>query len=66
MREPTRWSPVGDRAGALDADPEDSLIAEGYPSLDPRFPQGITIHATSVTTKRAQAAKRAATEAATP
>ncbi len=51
-------------AAALDADPEDALIAEGYPSLDPRFPQGITVHATSVTTKRAQAAKRAAQEAA--
>ncbi len=52
-----QWAKV---AEALDADAEDALIAEGYPSLDPRFPQGITVHATSVTTKRAQAAKRAA------
>jgi hypothetical protein len=56
-----QWAKI---AAALDADPEDALIAEGYPSLDPRFPQGITVHATSVTTKRAQAAKRAAQEAA--
>ncbi len=55
-----QWAKI---AAALDADPEDALIAEGYPSLDPRFPQGITVHATSVTTKRTQAAKRAATEA---
>jgi len=52
-----QWAKV---AAALDADPEDALIAEGYPSLDPRFPQGIAVHATSVTTKRMQAAKRAA------
>jgi len=58
-----QWAKV---AAALDADPEDALIAEGYPSLDPRFPQGITVHATSVTTKRAQAAKRAAQPATTP
>jgi len=56
-----QWAKV---AEALDADPEDALIAESYPSLDPRFPQGITVHATSVTTKRTQAAKRAAQEAA--
>jgi len=56
-----QWAKI---AAALDADPEDALIAEGYPSLDPRFPQGITVHATSVTTKRTQAAKRAAQEAA--
>jgi len=56
-----QWTKV---AAALDADPEDALIAEGYPSLDPRFPQGITVHATSVTTKRLQTAKRAAQEAA--
>jgi len=56
-----QWAKI---AEALDADPEDVLIAESYPSLDPRFPQGITVHATSVTTKRTQAAKRAAQEAA--
>jgi len=56
-----QWTKI---AATLDADPEDALIAEGYPSLDPRFPQGITVHATSVTTKRTQAAKRAAQEAA--
>jgi hypothetical protein len=52
-----QWAKV---AEALEADPEDALIAEGYPSLDPRFPQGVTVHATSVTTKRMQVAKRAA------
>jgi len=56
-----QWAKI---AEALDADAEDALIAEGYPSLDPRFPQGITVHATSVTTKRTQAAKRAVQEAA--
>ncbi len=55
-----QWAKI---AEVLDADAEDALIAEGYPSLDPRFPQGITVHATSVTTKRTQAAKRAAQEA---
>jgi len=56
------WAKV---AEALDADVEDALIAEGYPSLDPRFPQGITVYATSVTTKRTQAAKRAVQPTAT-
>jgi len=58
-----QWAKI---AEALDADPEDALIAEGYPSLDPRFPQGITVHATSATTKRLQAAKRATPPATTP
>ncbi len=52
-----QWAKI---AEVLNADAEDALIAEGYPSLDPRFPQGITVHTTSVTTKRMQAAKRAA------
>ena len=39
-------------------DPEDKLIVEGYPTLDPRFP-GITVLATSVTTRNLQMAKRA-------
>ncbi len=56
-----QWAKI---AEALDADAEDALIAEGYPSLDPRFSQGITVHATNVTTKRTQAAKCAAQEAA--
>lgn len=47
-------------AEALDADAEDALSAEGYPSLDSRFQNGITVHATNVTTKRLQAATRAA------
>jgi hypothetical protein len=39
--------------------PEDRLIVEGYPTLDPRFP-GITVLATNVTTRNVQMAKRAA------
>jgi hypothetical protein len=37
--------------------PEDALIAEGYPVHEPRF-AGITVYATQVTTKALQAAKR--------
>ena len=40
-------------------DPEDRLIVEGYPTLDPRFP-GITVLATNVTTRNLQIAQRAA------
>ncbi len=43
----------------LTADPEDVLIAEGYPSYDSRF-AGITVHTTQVTTRKLQAAKRQA------
>ena len=41
--------------------PEDKLIIEGYPTLDARFP-GITVLATSVTTRNLQVAKRRAQE----
>ena len=51
------WTKV---AEALAADPEDAAIIEGYAALDPRV-EGIAIYATSATTKRLQAAKRAAT-----
>ena len=51
-------------AEALAADPEDAAIIEGDAALDPRV-EGIAVYATSVTTKRLQAAKRATT-AATP
>ncbi len=37
--------------------PDDTLIVEGYPVHEPRF-AGITVYATSVTTKALQAAKR--------
>jgi len=52
-----QWPTV---AEALAADPEDAAIIEGYAALDPRV-DGIAVYATSVTTKRLQAAKRAAT-----
>jgi hypothetical protein len=50
-----QWQKV---AGVAD-DPEDKLIIEGYPTLDSRFP-GITVLATSVTTRNLQMAKREA------
>jgi len=56
------WTKV---AAALAADPEDAAIIEGYAALDPRV-DGIAVYATSATTKRLQAAKRAAHPAATP
>jgi len=52
-------------AEALAADPADAAIIEGYAALDPRV-EGIAVYATSATTKRLQAAKRAATPATTP
>ena len=55
------WTKV---AEALAADPADAAIIEGYAALDPRV-EGIVVYATRATTKRLQAAKRAAT-AATP
>jgi len=57
-----QWAQV---AEALAADAEDAAIIEGYTALDPRV-KGIAVYATSVTTKRLQAAKRAITAAATP
>ena len=55
------WAKV---AEALAADPADAAIIEGYAALDPRV-EGIAVYATSATTKRIQAAKRAA-QATTP
>jgi len=55
------WAKV---AEALATDSEDAAIIEGYAALDPRV-DGIAVYATSATTKRTQAAKRATT-AATP
>jgi len=52
-----QWGKI---AEALAADPEDAAIIEGYAALDPRV-EGIAVYATSATTKRLQAAKRAAT-----
>jgi len=57
-----QWAKV---AEALAADAEDTAIIEGYAALDPRV-AGIAVYATSATTKRMQAAKRAMTTAATP
>ncbi len=56
------WATV---AEALAADPEDAAIIEGYAALDPRV-EGIVVYATSATTKRLQAAKRAAQSVTTP
>ncbi len=55
-----QWAKV---AEALAADAEDAAIIEGYAALDPRV-EGIAVYATSATTKRLQATKRAATTAA--
>jgi hypothetical protein len=52
-------------AEALAADAEDAAIIEGYAALDPRV-EGIAVYATSATTKRLQAAKRAAQSVTTP
>jgi len=57
-----QWGKI---AEALAADAEDAAIIEGYAALDPRV-AGIAVYATSATTKRLQAAKRATTTAATP
>jgi len=56
------WTKV---AEALTADAEDAAIIEGYAALDPRV-EGIAVYATSATTKRLQAAKRAAQSVTTP
>jgi len=52
-----QWAKI---AAALAADPEEAAIIEGYAALDPRV-DGIAVYATGATTKRTQAAKRAAT-----
>ncbi len=51
-------------AEALAADAEDAAIIEGYAALDPCV-EGIAVYATSATTKRLQAAKRATQPATT-
>jgi len=50
-----QWAKI---AEALAADAEDTAIIEGYAALDPRV-EGIAVYATSATTKRLHAAKRA-------
>jgi len=50
-----QWAKI---AEALAADAEDAAIIEGYAALDPRV-EGIAVYATSATTKRLHAAKRA-------
>jgi len=56
------WTTV---AEALAADAEDAAIIEGDAALDPRV-EGIAVYATSATTTRLQAAKRATPPATTP
>ncbi|MDP9375953.1 MAG: phosphorylated adapter RNA export RNA-binding domain-containing protein [Chloroflexota bacterium] len=48
-----QWQKVAQAA----RDPQDLLIVEGYPTLDPRF-AGITVLATQATTKQLQQARR--------
>ncbi len=57
--------PWGKVAEALAADPEDAALIEGYAALDARV-EGIAVYATGATTKRLQAAKRAAQSVTTP
>jgi len=57
-----QWAKI---AAALAADPEDAAIIEGYAALDPRV-DGIAVYATGATTKRMQAAARAAQAATAP
>jgi len=56
------WTTV---AEALAADAEDAAIIEGDAALDPRV-EGMAVYATGATTKRLQAAKRAAQSVTTP
>lgn len=55
-----QWAKI---AAALTADPNDKVIAEGYPSIQDGF-KGISVSVTSITTARIQAGKRAAQQAA--
>ncbi len=48
-----QWQQVAQAA----RDPQDLLIVEGYPTVDPRF-NGITVLATQATTKQRQQAER--------
>ena len=47
-------------ASALEADPDDALVIDGYAGLDPLAPGMITLRATSVTTTATLQARRAA------
>jgi CspA family cold shock protein len=47
-------------AAALEADPEDALVIDGYAALDPLAPGMITVRATSVATLAQLSARRAA------
>jgi hypothetical protein len=47
-------------ASALEADPEDALVIDGYAGLDPLAPRAVTLRATEVTTTALLDAKRAA------
>jgi hypothetical protein len=49
--------PSADTIVAALQDPEDVLIVDGYPTLDPRFTTGVTVLAT---TRKLQAAKHGA------
>jgi len=55
-----QWTKI---AAALTADPNDKVIAEGYPSIQDGF-KGISVSVTSITTARMQAGKRAAQQTA--
>jgi hypothetical protein len=46
------------------ADPDDSLIVEGYPAYDPEL-EGLAVYALSVSTRNLQIAKRQATQPTT-
>ena len=56
-----QWSKVAEAIKAED----DALIIEGYPAYEPRY-AGITVYALSVTTKKLEAARRAAQQAKAP
>jgi cold shock protein len=51
-------------AGALEVDPQDTLVIDGYAGLDPLAPNMITVRATSVATTGLLQARRAAQAAA--
>jgi len=55
-----QWAKI---AAALTANPDDKVIAEGYPSIQDGF-KGISVSVTSITTARIQAGKRAAQQTA--
>lgn len=55
-----QWAKI---AAAFTADPDDKVIAEGYPSIQEGF-KGISVSVTSITTANIQAGKRAAQIAA--